>query len=125
SARSYPGLATKHGLDDNRRRPHVNHVDVQTVLFVIACFLGNPPGQAGGADGSKRKRYFGGRLRRKIGHSEKEKKGEKKRQWVSFHGVFLSPSFPHVFSGNPGCFRTGPPIHSTWLRVLVSRVEPR
>jgi hypothetical protein len=80
-------LATKHGLDDNRRCPDENHVDVQAVLFVKAGLLGDPPGQAGAADGSKGKGYFGGRLRRKIGHSEKEKEGEEKGQWVSFHKI--------------------------------------
>jgi len=54
------------------------------VLFVVACFLGNPPGQAGGTDGSKRKGYLGGRLDWKIGDSEKENKGEKKGNRVRF-----------------------------------------
>jgi hypothetical protein len=30
------------------------------------------------------------------------------------------PSFPHAFSGNPGETQTGPPTHSTWLRVELA-----
>ena len=78
TAGSHAGLSAKHGLNDDRRRADVNHVDIQALFFVIARFLGDPPGEAGGADRSERKGNFSGRLRRKTGHTEEEKQGEKK-----------------------------------------------